>query len=181
MCTNDPIVLARGRDARLAAKLVTLVHFAFRDALHLGSMDAVDLVLAGSCLSEEALRQGDEFSQRFIGDSALKESDFSPDVPQHATQERFELAGRLSGPLQLLSMGVAALLGQQLLALETIVLAQLDTHGLGAPHASCDTSGRRSERRSPSPGPSCRRSPSGTLVVATPLWPAPPESLPPTT
>ena len=82
MCTNDPIVLARGRDARLAAELVTLVHFAFRDALHLGSMDAVDLVLAGSCLSQETLRQGDEFSQRFIGDSALKESGFSPDVPQ---------------------------------------------------------------------------------------------------
>src|SRR3954451_23055963 len=127
MCTNDPIVLARGRDARLAAELVTLVHFAFGNTFHFGSMDAVQLVLAASRLIQETLRQGDEFSQRFIGDSALKESGFSPDVPQHATQERFELAGRLSGPLQLLSMGVAALLGQQLLALETKVLAQLDT------------------------------------------------------
>ena len=75
MCTNDPIVLARGRDARLAAELVTLVHFAFRDALHLRSMDAVDLVLAASrMLERETLGQGDRvLAERLIGDSALKE------------------------------------------------------------------------------------------------------------
>ena len=72
MCTNDPIVLARGRHTRLAAELVTLVHFAFGNTFHFGSMDAVDLVLAGSRLLQETLRQGDEFSQPFIGDSALQ-------------------------------------------------------------------------------------------------------------
>ena len=106
---DDPIVFARGRDTRLAAELVTLVHFAFGNTFRFGSMDAVQLVLAASRLLQETLRQGDEFSQPFIGDSALKESGFSPDVPQHAAQERLELAGRLSGPLQLLRMGVAGL------------------------------------------------------------------------
>src|SRR5688572_15312866 len=129
MGTNDPIVLAGGGHTRLAAELVTLVGFAFGNTFHFRSMDAVDFVLAGSRLLQEALRQGDEFSQPFIGDSALKESGFSPNVPQHAAQERLELAGRLRGPLQLLSMGVAALLGQQLLALETIVLAQCNAQG----------------------------------------------------
>src|SRR5918994_1130124 len=74
-------------------------------------------------------------------------------------------------------MRVAGLLGQQALALETIVLAQLDTQGLGSPH-QCGTHlviqagvGRKGDRLFPS----------GTLVVATPSWPAPPGSSPPTT
>src|SRR6476660_8321552 len=96
---DDPLVLARGRDARLAAELVMLVRFAFGNTFHFRSMDAVDLVLTGSCLLQEALRQGDKFSQRYIGDSALHENGFSLNVTQHAAQDGLELAGHLSSPL----------------------------------------------------------------------------------
>ena len=52
---NDPVTLARRSNTRFATKFITFVCFAFSNAFHLGSMDAVDLILAGASLSEQSM------------------------------------------------------------------------------------------------------------------------------
>ena len=59
---DDPVALARGRYARLTAKFVTPICFTLADAFHFGSMHAVELVLAGPCLFQQTLGQGEQLA-----------------------------------------------------------------------------------------------------------------------
>src|ERR1700675_3888458 len=98
---DNPVALARGCHARLAAKLVTLVYFALTDAFHLGSMHAVELVFAGASLSEQTLGQSDQLAERPIGDLALQFAGLALNVAHHAAQDRLELPSHLRRPLHL--------------------------------------------------------------------------------
>ena len=57
MSTNNPVALARGGNARFAAKFITFVRLALGDELHLGGVYAVNLVLAGAGLLQQAMGQ----------------------------------------------------------------------------------------------------------------------------
>src|SRR5690625_1718550 len=100
--------------------------FAFADALHLGSMHAVNLVLAVSLLQEQ-LPTG---SQKFLQFLACNQSFcLSFDVTDHAPKVRPELLHRLPGTFELPCMSVTGVLVQQLLANPDVRLPELNTLG----------------------------------------------------
>ena len=118
-------LVQRGGDADIAAELVADAGFAFRDAIHLGFMQGVDLVRTLGLLVQQVRHKGE------LGDDAIPQAALG-DILQMAAQVAHDPAGiafqlfqRLAHALELLGMGIAAHLQRQSRCKARVGLPQL--------------------------------------------------------
>src|SRR5690625_3707703 len=110
----------------LVAALVPLMRFAFADALHLGSMHAVDLVLAVSLLQEQ-LPAGNQQLLQVLADCPTFCLAF--DGTDDATKVRPEFLNSFPCSLELPSVSIPGLLMQYLFANPHVRLPEFDALG----------------------------------------------------
>ncbi len=133
-CADDEAFRDGSGDRDLGAELVAHTRLALRDAIDLGFMQAVDLVLVLRLLGQEPPSQHEGIADLLAQRSSWNAAEMTAQVAHDPTCVAFQFFQCLAHPLELFRMGIAAHLPCQAWAKTAVTLAQIDTRFTGQCH-----------------------------------------------